>query len=121
MNDYIRNLETGPEVIVAVMDPEGRIVYISETIKTLAGYEPAQMIGMYGLEFLHFEDAVEGTQKLFAVSLEHGAEDDVTVRLKNAWGGWDPYDVHLENRTEDPEIKGMVVVHRPSAGTGLPR
>ena len=114
MNAYIRALEVDPDVIVVMTDEMGRITYISEAIRRLAGYEPEEMLGVLGFEFLHFEDAEEGTRKLLAVSLQHGATEEVTVRLKHAWGGWDPYDVRLENRSEDPAIAGMVAIHRPS-------
>lgn len=118
MNAYIRELEGDRDVIVVMTDEIGRITYISEAIRRLAGYEPEEMMGVLGFEFLHFEDAEEGTRKLLAVSLQHGAIEEVTVRLKNAWGGWDRYDVRLENHSEDPEIAGMVAIHRPSTKDG---
>ena len=70
--------------VVVVGDPDGRIVWIFDTVYQFLGWRPDEMIGHYTDEFLHPDDLVRA--KTNRVAMLDGARITTEIRLRRADG-----------------------------------
>ena len=74
--------------MVAVFGPEGKITYISPSIRYLFGYSPEEIVGQSIFAFIHPED-VERTQAMIAEGLREQTRTFTTeLRVKDKDGSW---------------------------------
>ncbi|MGH7566195.1 MAG: PAS domain S-box protein, partial [Gemmatimonadota bacterium] len=108
-----RMLAENVQEMIIRFSPEGRITYASPAARTILGYEPAEVVGREGREFLHPEDL----ERVVAAHREmlHGAEPPAVLsRLLHR----DGHPVWMETTTRavrDPDsgqIESIVAVSR---------
>lgn len=106
--DLLRALLENTSDILHVVDPEGRIRYISPSVQRVLGYRPEEMIGRIASDFVHPEDQsfAEGA---FAQAVEHAPSTrTLELRLRHRDGSWRSF-----------EVFGQVVVNEAGAAIGL--
>ena len=60
---YRRLVEAATEVVIAMIEPDGRIAYVNEASRWLLGYEPDEMVGRYFTELLPSDELSQGLRK----------------------------------------------------------
>ena len=100
--------------VVLLSDLEGRFVWVQPSIERLLGWEPDEVVGHLGREFLHPDDL----DRMFAGRAdiyEHERQiEDLVLRYRRKDGGWQECAVHGQPRL-DPvtcEVVGGVFVLR---------
>ncbi len=88
--------------IVHILDEQGVIRYISPSVEKVLGYRPEEMVGRFGREFIHPDDAPR-TDEGFEEAIQHpGAERFLELRLRHRDGSWRTVEVRgkvLDDRT----------------------
>ncbi len=95
--------------IIAVVNKEKKISYITPSIKPMFGYDPEEVIGKSFLQFVHHEDHNTLEQEFFSILKKEGSTVNITTRGIHKDGTV----VHTKNRAvnhlNDPAINGIVL------------
>lgn len=104
-----RSLVQNGSDLIAVVDVEGTVSYLSPSIKRLLGYRPHDLIGRTLFEYLHPED-LERVQNVFGeIIARPGVSEPVEVRGRHADGSWRDIEATANNRLKDPVVRGIVI------------
>ncbi|MBO3699969.1 PAS domain S-box protein [Roseivirga sp. E12] len=74
--------------IVSLMDPTGKYLFLSPSIKDKMGYEPEELIGRNTLEFIHPDDQELVANIIGEVVEAKRKEDSVIFRIRHKSGEW---------------------------------
>ena len=104
-----RSLIENASDLVCVIDARGRIVYVSPSLRRLAGYEAGEVLGRNILEFTHPDDLRASEQALAAVV--HGPDDlfRSELRFRRKDGSFAVLDSIAKNLLGDPVLNGIVI------------
>lgn len=98
--------------IITVLDADGTVKYQSPAVTRVLGYEPGELLGRNGFEYVHPDDV--GEMKESFVELVDDSEGTVTVecRFRTADGEWRWLEVNGTNQLETDPINGIVTNNR---------
>ena len=101
-------IERSPAMTV-VLDAEGHLEYLSPSAEDVTGYEPRELRGELGFEYVHPEDR-EQVYREFERGLENpDYRPSVEYRFRHADGRWIHFESRGVNRLDDPAVEGFVV------------
>jgi|GEM_PF-3385015 len=106
---YRSLVENGADA-VAIFAPDGKVNYISPTIKTVLGYTEEEVANMDMFALLHPEDAasVKATWNLVLTSPPGVPVKGHTSRLLHKNGSWRWIEATVTNMLHDPVLNGIV-------------
>lgn len=94
--------------LIAVLDPQHRLSYVSPAIIPMLGFTSAEAIGVNVMPLFHHDD-----RQAAAAALERLAPGETSelrlVRLRHGSGTWRWVEVLAVNLSEDPSVGGIVV------------
>ncbi len=96
--------------LIAILDPGGRTLYQSPSVRGMLGYNPEKVLGVDVFELIHPEDA--GAVRAALAQLCASPPGSVTsaeYRMRHADGSWRLLRSTAENRLDDPGVRGVVV------------
>ncbi len=97
--------------VIAVIDRELNVTWLSASIRQMLGYDPEQVLGRRLTELVHADDLV-----LARKTLETAANRPVTVtfsaRFAHGSGNWRYVEAIAENRLQDGVVSGVVLSMR---------
>jgi len=98
--------------IITVLDEQGIIKYESPSVSRILGYEPGELTGENGFDYIHPDD-VDGLAESFR-DLVSDPDGTVTVecRFQTAGGEWRWLEVHGTNQLDHDAIGGIVTNNR---------
>ena len=96
----------------AIVGTDGRLTYASPASKRILGYEPARLAGRAAIEFVHPSAASEAINVIRNVSEKAGNQLETQLRMQRADGEWRWLSIIATNRTDDPEVGGIVLNFR---------
>ena len=104
-----RTLVQNASDLIAVIDADGTLQYLSPSYERILGYPPAERIGASSFDYIYDDDR-PAVQAAFQRCLDH-PEDliHVAYRARHADGHWVHLDVKGRNLIDDPSIGGVVV------------
>lgn len=106
--EYFRSLIEKSKDIIAVMNVDGSVRYVSPSCKQVLGYEPEELVGQPGKNMIHSDDIDRLKDGLD--SLEQGRDQEIlSVRVRYKNGSPAFLDVRLGNHLSNPAIGGIVV------------
>ena len=73
---------------VGVLEPDGRVAYLSPAVKRLSGWEPEELVGRDGLEHVHPDDRPAVQAALQAALAQPGSPQSVHYRFRTKAGAW---------------------------------
>jgi len=95
--------------IVAVIDPDLRIGYVSGAVEEILGYTEDELLGRNAVEIIHPEDLDE-TFAAVGRSVDGGTEPEpLELRLRHANGAWMYLEALGANLIDDPLVGGIAV------------
>jgi|GEM_PF-631504 len=95
--------------LVAVCDRAGAIQYASPALTRILGYEPAELAGRSGCDFLHPDDAGPTSAEFRAALRAPGPRRLSALRLHGAGGQWHTVEATIASMLDDPAVGGVVV------------
>jgi|GEM_PF-750506 PAS domain S-box-containing protein len=96
-------------VHLAVIDPQGTVLYENPTMERLLGYEIGELKGTNAFEFLHPEDLPRGLEVMRQLLAFPDKVVAAEVRYRHKDGSWRIMEVKAKNLLDEPVIRGIVV------------
>jgi two-component system cell cycle sensor histidine kinase/response regulator CckA len=97
---------------VALLDTDGTILFVSDSIERLTGFAPAKLIGRSALDQVHPDDK----RRVHAALIEALGRPETPIaveyRSQHQDGSWRDREVVGVNRLHDPDIGAVVVNYR---------
>ncbi len=109
---YFRALIENSAEGVAILNAEGRIIYIAPSEFRLTGYTVEEITGGSAFQYIHPEDVAEVLEVFSEGATVPGAVRTVEYRLKRKDGVWRYFEVTGHNMLDDPHVAGIVVNYR---------
>ncbi|WP_410767389.1 histidine kinase N-terminal 7TM domain-containing protein [Haloferax sp. DFSO60] len=94
--------------VVAIIDEEGVITYVSPSLADVLGYDPERACGINIFDIIHPDDRKE-TYTAFTKGKQTDQTPLVEYRIQHQDGSWRHIESVGENHFDDPAIQGMVV------------
>jgi len=108
---YATLFEESKDVNVIVA-PDGTFRYVTPSAKSVFGYEPEELVGEVGFEYIHPDDREEAMSE-FATMLETpDYEPTVEFRFEHKDGSWIVLEALARDLRDDPAIDGVVIYTR---------
>lgn len=104
-------VQHGSDIIV-VLDHEGSVQYVSESVVHIMGYQPDEVIEGAGLTMVHPDDVGPLSAHYAAVLATPGYHGPYQLRSKHADGSWRWLEVVHTNLLDDPAVQGVVLNFR---------
>ncbi|MBO4247460.1 PAS domain S-box protein [Halomicrobium sp. IBSBa] len=98
--------------MVAVIDREGTITHVSQSIEEILGYEPSELVGENITKRLHPNDRTEILTELSKHVDEYSYTGTYRARVSNSAGEWRVIEVRARNLLDDPFVEGIVLNSR---------
>jgi PAS domain S-box-containing protein len=111
-SDWYRTLVEELNDLATVVDPDGTITYVSPAVTRILGYDPDELVGHEGYEFVHPEDRERNADALEAVLSNPSESETVEVRFRHADGSWRWVEATMRNRLDDDIIDGILLSSR---------
>jgi two-component system cell cycle sensor histidine kinase/response regulator CckA len=92
--------------IIAIVDKDGAIRYISPAVRRILGFVPAQLQGYSAVESIAFQRALD----------RPGIHPPVEQRFRHKDGTWRLLETMANNQLEDPVIAGVIITARDITG-----
>ncbi|TKX73913.1 PAS domain S-box protein [Halorubrum sp. GN11_10-6_MGM] len=110
--DWYRALVEEVNDLATVVDTDGTIRYVSPAVTRILGYEPDELVGHEGYEFVHPDDRERNAEAVEAVLSNPSEPETVEVRFKDADGSWCWIEATMRNRLDDGLIDGILLSSR---------
>ena len=110
--DWYRTLVEEVNDLATVVDSDGTITYVSPAVTRVLGYDPDDLIGHEGYEFVHPEDRERNADALETMLSEPSESETVEVRFRHADGSWRWIEATMRNRLDDDIIDGILLSSR---------
>jgi diguanylate cyclase (GGDEF)-like protein/PAS domain S-box-containing protein len=94
--------------VAVVNAADGRVIYANTTV-SLFGYEPSDVLGAAGFDFIHPEDRPTVVAAFEDVARVPGEAVSLIYRHSHADGGFRWVESRITNRLDDPDIGGIVI------------
>ena len=106
---HLRSLIENASDIIAILDAQGILRYVSPSAERVLGYPPQQVLGKQVAALVHADDVAEvNTTSLEALN-SPGVTRSVTFRLRHRDGSWRICEAIGKNLLDDPAVCGFVV------------
>lgn len=110
--EKFRSLIENSNDVVALVDTQGRSIYISPSYEKIVGYRIPDRLGRSFFEIIHPEDA-PGIRRSYESLIQNpGATFNGRFRLKNADGKWGHYEASATNHMENPLVRAIILNFR---------
>jgi PAS domain S-box-containing protein len=86
--EHFRSLIENSSDVIAVINAQGRIVYVSHTVRRILQYEPAALLNEPVIDLIHEDDASRVRESLARALTGPEAPNPVEFRLRRADGLW---------------------------------
>ncbi|AXG06095.1 PAS domain S-box protein [Haloplanus rubicundus] len=110
--DWYRTLVEEVDDLATVVDTDGTITYVSPALTRILGYDPDEVVGHEGFEFVHPEDRERNADALETVLSNPSESETVEVRFRHADGSWRWIEATMRNRLGDDIIDGILLSSR---------
>ncbi len=107
--EHFRSLIEGSTDIVAILDREGVVTYISPSVEKILGYRPDELVGKIAFSFLHpeglstikenFQELIDGRALIPNCIVEYLHKD----------GSWHSIEASGRNMLDNPSVHGIVI------------
>jgi PAS domain S-box-containing protein len=98
--------------VIALVEPDGRISYVSPSIVRVLGYTPEEFIELEAFEAVHPDDRARAMQRLADVVRQPGGSQAVLNRARHKDGSWRWIETVATNQLENPGVRAVVANFR---------
>lgn len=110
--EFFRLLVENALELITVLDREGRVTFVSPSVRRLLGYEPQELLGRNVLDFIHPDDLATSRGSL-AIALESpGVVQYSLQRVRHRDGTWRYHEAAGYNFLDHPQVQGLLVSSR---------
>ncbi len=98
--------------VIQVRTTDGILRFTSPSIERAWGYTPEEVLGSVDLEVVHPEDVERVRAEFAQIWARPGIGAPVEYRIRHKEGHWIHLEATANNLREDPEVQGMLIIHR---------
>jgi len=95
--------------IVAILDSDAVVQFVSNSVTTILGYQPVDIIEHSALEFADPLDAQRARAAIQKLTQTVNATDTLEFKFQHADGTWRDIETTCQNLLEDPTVRGIIV------------
>lgn len=110
--EFFRLLVESVPDLVMVLDGEGKVAFVSPSVRRLLGYEETELLGRDILHFIHPEDRERSAANLKLALKTKGVTQYSRQRVRHRDGTWRFHEASSLNLLNDPRVRGLVVNSR---------
>ena len=107
-----RTLVQNSTDVIGTTDQAGTIQYRSPAITRMLGYLPEEMVGMSTFEYFHPDEIVGMREAFETLAKSPGMTHRAEYRIRHKNGSWRHIECIIENRLDDPAVRGVVFNYR---------
>jgi two-component system, cell cycle sensor histidine kinase and response regulator CckA len=112
LEERFRSLVQNSSDMIAVVDQDTRIEYVSPAVEQIMGYPPERLIGRPALELVHPEDLDEAITVLTEALDRPGEDVSMEGWVRHEDGSFRRLVTTVRNLLGDPSVRGIVVNNR---------
>jgi PAS domain S-box-containing protein len=110
--EYFRSLVQNTSDIIALLEADGTVRYISPAVERVMSYKPEEQVGTNAFDPVHPDDK-ERVLGIFAEVLKRpGLHPPFEFRVPHKDGSWRYIEYVVNNLLDDPAVRGLVVTSR---------
>jgi two-component system cell cycle sensor histidine kinase/response regulator CckA len=98
--------------IVALIDADGRIRFISPQVERVLGYPVSQTLDRNVFDFIHADEQERARAEYVQTVQVPGEAVPSVLRFKTISGGWVPLEIIANNQLQDPDLRGVIFTAR---------
>jgi PAS domain S-box-containing protein len=98
--------------VIQVRNTDGSLRFTSPSIERAWGYTPQEVMGAVELELVHPDDVERVRAEYAKIWARPGIGPPVEYRIRHKDGHWIHLQATANNLREDPEVEGMLIIHR---------
>lgn len=106
---YFRNLIESTKDLIAVLDRDLVIRYLSPSVERISGYTVEEALGRGALEFFHPKDLNAVVGEIARELEEKGVAENIQFRWRHKDGSYRWHEATVFDLLEDPDVRGIVV------------
>jgi len=110
--EFYRTLTEQVDDLITIIDTDGTITYVSPAVTRILGYEPEELVGHEGYEFVHPADRERNADAVETVVADPSTSETVEVRFRHADGSWQWIEATMRNQLDGDIIDGILVSSR---------
>lgn len=107
--EYFRSLIEKAEDLIAIINEDGTVRYVSPSVEKISGYPPEEVLGRSFLDLVHPDDVSGIVDLIYQHVNEPGATVSLEVRLCHRYESWRTVEVIAKNLLFSPVIGGIVI------------
>lgn len=97
--------------VATIFDADGTMTYVSPSVRRVLGYDPAELVGDRGYEYVHPDDR-EANADAVEQAIDGDGPTVAEVRFRQADGTWCWIESTLRDHRDDPVINGILAMSR---------
>ena len=109
IHEYYAALIQNSSDVINVVGRDAHIIFSSDSMISLTGFEPADVVGRNAVDLLHPDDRSGAEKTLRSLLDESAAEAMLEGRLACKDGGWVWAEIHARNALSDPAVDGVIL------------
>ncbi|MFA9517547.1 PAS domain S-box protein, partial [Halopenitus sp. H-Gu1] len=98
--------------VITLIDPDGTIEYVSPAVERVFGWEPTELIGEHGFEYVHPDDRESRFADVAELTESPGTETTFEYRFQQSDGSYVWIETTARNLLEDTDIGGILLSSR---------
>jgi PAS domain S-box-containing protein len=98
--------------VITILNPDGRVRYISPSVQRWLGYEPEQLERKPLVMLLHPDDEEKGKEVLATLLCEPESMRAFELRWQHKSGSWQVFDTVAQNLLDDSAVGGIFLSSR---------
>src|SRR5947209_8735644 len=107
----LRSMIENATDLLVITDAVGNPLYVSPSVRGIAGLDPTEVIGAPQNQ-LHHPDDLPRVIEAFARAVETGTRTEVEFRVRHRDGSWRWLELTMTNLLHDPDVEGLVLTGR---------
>src|ERR1043166_7070313 len=98
--------------IVALIDANGVLRFVTPRLETVLGYSADDVLGRTIFDFIHPEDVPRAAAQYAGTLPRQGERAPSVLRVSDTGGEWIPFEIVAHNQLNEPEIQGVIFTAR---------
>lgn len=103
-----RSLVENASDVITVVDRDGRLLYLSPSVKRLLGWEPGELTGRSVLDLLHPDDIPFAARALAEAVGNPQQLQSAEIRFRHSDGSWRSFEAFGKSLLDEPSVGGIV-------------
>jgi len=104
-----RYLAKNSNDLFVIIDIDGKVTYVSDSIERITGFVPAEVLGLSSFQLMHPDDVDRLSQILSELVTLPGEMVQDEFRFQKKGEGWIHLEAMVTNYLHEPSIKGIVL------------